>query len=300
MALKKWTYDQSWKFQPSQCPCGHVKKFGQLATGLLTPASADLHSLLSMGRDGSPRCVVHEPSGQDPPLSREHTSKYWSGCREGSTMVPTLYSLVFIFGLLGNLLVVLTEEYKKFKSMTDIYLLNLAISDLVFIFSLPFQIYYSKHNWVLGGALCKILSGIYFAGFYSGSFFTVLLTIDRYLAMVHTVFALKAQTVLYGILSSVTTWSMALLISVPQLIVYQVQEQHKNCTCNLHYPKGKENEWKQATFMMFILGLAIPCVLMVFCYIQIVMVLKKSKNERKQQAVRLIFVIMIVYFMDSV
>nr|XP_054487433.1 C-C chemokine receptor type 1-like isoform X2 [Agelaius phoeniceus] len=94
--------------------------------------------------------------------------------------LPPLYSLVVIFGLTGNLLVVLIlVKYKRLKSMTDIYLLNLAISDLLFVFSLPFWAYYAAHDWIFGEALCRILSGVYLLGFYSGIFFIILLTLDR-------------------------------------------------------------------------------------------------------------------------
>ncbi|XP_060639409.2 C-C chemokine receptor type 5-like [Anolis sagrei] len=215
-----------------------------------------------------------------------------------SYFMPPLYSLVFIFGLLGNALVVLILiKYKKLKNMSDIYLLNLAISDLIFIISLPFWIYYTTNEWVFGNAMCKILSGVFSAGFYSGSFFITLLTVDRYLAIVHAVFALRARTVFYGTFSSAITWVVATLASVPASIFSHVQKEVESCKCNVFYPPGKEEEWKQViNLMMFILGLAIPFAIMIFCYSQIIWVLMKGHNERKRKAVRLIFAIMIVYF----
>lgn len=57
----------------------------------------------------------------------------------GEVFLPPLYSLVFLLGLFGNSVVVLVLfKYKRLKSMTDVYLLNLAISDLLFVLSLPF------------------------------------------------------------------------------------------------------------------------------------------------------------------
>ncbi|XP_077772527.1 C-C chemokine receptor type 5-like [Podarcis muralis] len=216
-----------------------------------------------------------------------------------SNFVPPLYSLVFICGLLGNSLVVLILiRYKKLKNMTDIYLLNLAISDLLFIFSLPFWAHYAAREWVFGDTMCRILSGVYCVGFYSGSFFIILLTIDRYLAIVHAVFALKARTITYGTLTSVVTWVVALFASVPEFIFHHVQKESGNYKCTIHYPSEKEKEWKQfLTLMKFILGLALPAVIIVFCYMQIINILIKVRNERKQKAVKLISVIMIVYFL---
>ncbi|XP_063160074.1 C-C chemokine receptor type 5-like [Candoia aspera] len=217
----------------------------------------------------------------------------------GSNVLPTLYSLVFIFGLLGNMLVVLILiKYKRFKSMTDIYLLNLAISDLLFIFSLPFRIYYAANDWVFGDAMCKIHSGIYFLGFYSGSFFIILLTIDRYLAIVYAVFALKARTVLYGIITSIITWILALLASSPGIVFYMEQMENDRKTCSSHFPLQSHFAWnKFFTLKLNFIGLIFPMMVMTFCYARIINTLLRCRNEKKNKAVRLIFIIMIVYFL---
>ncbi|XP_014434096.2 C-C chemokine receptor type 5-like [Pelodiscus sinensis] len=214
-----------------------------------------------------------------------------------SQFLPPLYSLVLILGLVGNALVVLILiKYKRLRSMADIYLLNLAVSDLLFILSLPFWAYYAAHEWVFGNAMCKILSGVYIAGFYGGMFFIILLTVDRYLAIVHAVFALKARTVTYGILTSVVTWGVAILASFPELIFHSAQKEATHWTCSPHYPWGQEKTWKQCqTLMMNLVGLVIPLLIMIFCYAAIIKTLLRGRNEKKHKAVRLIFIIMIVY-----
>ncbi|NXJ52329.1 CCR5 protein, partial [Spizaetus tyrannus] len=213
-------------------------------------------------------------------------------------LLPPLYSLVVIFGLAGNMLVVLIlVKYKRLKSMTDIYLLNLAISDLLFVFSLPFWAYYAVHDWIFGEALCRILSGVYLLGFYSGVFFIILLTLDRYLAIVHAVFALKARTVTYGILTSAVTWAVAIFASVPGIIFHKTQKENSRYTCSAHYPSDATINWKYSyTLKMNILGLIVPMLIMIFSYSQILKTLLRCRNEKKQKAVRLIFVIMIFYF----
>ncbi|NWX44606.1 CCR2 protein, partial [Steatornis caripensis] len=207
-------------------------------------------------------------------------------------------SLVVIFGLIGNMLVVLIlVKYKRLKSMTDIYLLNLAISDLLFVFSLPFWAYYAVHDWIFGEALCRILSGIYLLGFYSGIFFIILLTLDRYLAIVHAVFALKARTVTYGILTSAVTWAVAILASVPGMVFHKTQNENSRYTCSAHYPTDATINWKISyTLKMNILGLLVPMLIMIFSYSRILKTLLRCKNEKKHKAVRLIFMIMIFYF----
>ncbi|KAH0627253.1 hypothetical protein JD844_002764 [Phrynosoma platyrhinos] len=216
-----------------------------------------------------------------------------------SHVLPILYSLVLIFGLLGNALVMLIlVRYKKLKSMTDIYLLNLAISDLLFIFSLPFWAYYAAHEWIFGNEMCKILSGIYLAGFYSGSFFIILLTIDRYLAIVHAVFALKARTVVYGIITSVITWCVAILASIPGMVFNRLQKENNRFACTPHFPSETQIRWNQfLTLKMNLIGLIFPMIVMTFCYAQIIVTLMRCRNDKKNKAVKLIFIIMIIYFL---
>lgn len=55
-------------------------------------------------------------------------------CLRGHTLLPRL-----AFGLVGNLLVVFALiNSQRSKSITDICLLNLALSDLLFVATLPF------------------------------------------------------------------------------------------------------------------------------------------------------------------
>lgn len=214
-----------------------------------------------------------------------------------SNVLPTLYSLVFIFGLVGNVLVVLVLiKYKKFKSMTNIYLLNLAISDLLFIFSLPFWIYYAANDWVFGDAMCKINSGIYFLGFYSGSFFIVLLTIDRYLDIVYSVPVLKARAIRYGIITSIHTWGLAILVSSPGLVFFRLQMEDNRKSCTSYFPYESNFEWNKFLILkMFFIGLIFPMMIMTFCYSRILNTLLRSRKKNK--TVWLIFIIMVIYFL---
>ncbi|KAM6160940.1 C-C chemokine receptor type 1 [Erethizon dorsatum] len=218
----------------------------------------------------------------------------------GSQLLPPLYSLVFIIGVVGNILVVLVlMKYKRLQSMTSIYLLNLALSDLLFLFTLPFWIDYKlKDTWIFGNAMCKLLSGLYYMGLYSEIFFIVLLTIDRYLAIVHAVFALQARTVTFGIITSIITWALAILASVPGLYFSKTQWEVTHQTCSLHFPHESHRAWQRfQALKLNLLGLILPLLVMVFCYMGIISILLRRPNEKKARAVRLIFVIMIIFFL---
>ncbi|XP_063117121.1 C-C chemokine receptor type 2 isoform X2 [Cavia porcellus] len=213
--------------------------------------------------------------------------------------LPLLYALVVIFGSVGNILVILILiTCKRLKSMTDIYLLNLAISDLLLLLTLPFWAHYvATNSWVFGDAMCKALTGLYQIGYFGGIFFIILLTIDRYLAIVHAVFALKARTVTFGVMTSGVTWLVAVFAALPGIIFIRSQKdvEHSFDTCGPHFPRM----WKNFhTIMRNLLGLVLPLLVMVICYSCILRTLLRCRNEkRKHKAVRLIFAIMIGYFL---
>ncbi|KAM9231220.1 C-C chemokine receptor type 4-like [Leptosomus discolor] len=225
------------------------------------------------------------------PCSKESVKRF------AASFLPVLYTLVFLLGLMGNILVIVVLfKYKRLKSMTDVYLLNLAISDLLFVLSLPFWSYFTIDQWVFGTPWCKIISWIYLVGFYSGIFFIMLMSIDRYLAVVRAVFSLKARTAFHGLITSLIVWLVALSASVPELVFRESFNEHNYTTCKPRYP-GNFTTWKLfSTLEINILGLIIPFIVMTFCYSMIIKTLVHCRNEKKNKAVRMIFAVMIMFF----
>ncbi|KAM5280057.1 C-C chemokine receptor type 4 [Ctenodactylus gundi] len=215
----------------------------------------------------------------------------------GELFLPPLYFLVFLFGLLGNATVVLVLfKYKRLKSMTDVYLLNLAISDLLFVLSLPFWGYYAADQWVFGLGLCKVISWMYLVGFYSGIFFIVLMSIDRYLAIVHAVCSLRVRTLSFGIVTSLATWSVAVLASLPALVFSTCYTEHNRTYCKSRHSVNSTT-WKVLSSLEInVLGLVIPLAIMLFCYSTIIRTLQHCKNEKKNKAVKMIFAVVVLFF----
>ncbi|XP_006014025.3 C-C chemokine receptor type 5-like [Latimeria chalumnae] len=215
----------------------------------------------------------------------------------GVYFLPILYSLVFVFSLVGNTLVLwVLIKYKKMKSMTDVYLMNLAISDLLVVFSIPFLTHYVLNTWSFGNGMCKLIASAYFIGFYSGIFFITVMSIDRYLAVVHAVLAMKTRTVAYGSIASATIWSAAILASFPELLFIK-NEQTQN-TCEVNYLEGKEKTWKLfCNFKVMILGLIIPLSIMIYCYSSIIHILIRSRNYKKWKAIKLVFLVIVVFLL---
>ncbi|XP_036886468.1 C-C chemokine receptor type 8 [Sturnira hondurensis] len=209
-------------------------------------------------------------------------------------LLAVLYCLLFVFGLLGNSLVILVLVIcKKLKSITDVYLLNLALSDLLFVFSFPFQTHYHLYQWVFGTVMCKVVSGFYYIGFFSSMFFITLMSVDRYLAIVHAVYAMRVRTTRMGTALALAVWLTAAMATSPLVVFYQVSSEDGVLQCYSSYHE-QTLKWKLFThFEMNILGLFIPFTILLFCYVSILHQLKNCQNQSKAKAIKLVLIVVI-------
>lgn len=80
--------------------------------------------------------------------------------REKKYLLPVMLIdlLIYIIGLCGNAIVILVIlRLKRVDSVTDIYILNLAVADLTFIAGLlPLIITMQLENWIFGQLMCKV------------------------------------------------------------------------------------------------------------------------------------------------
>lgn len=213
----------------------------------------------------------------------------------GKVFLPILYGLVFTIGLIGNFLVVLTIlKARHQKSITDIFFLNLAISDLLFVISLPFWASYIIHDWTLGTFACQIVSSFYSVGFFGGMFFITIISIDRYLAIVRAMYIMKSRTVTYGYLTSISVWVLAVFFASPHFIF--IHKSDRKCTSL--YPEHLNIIWPVFSYLeMNIIGFLLPMCIMSYCYLQIIRTLLSCKNQRKQKAMKVILLVVIVFFL---
>ncbi|XP_056618182.1 C-C chemokine receptor type 5-like [Triplophysa dalaica] len=216
-----------------------------------------------------------------------------------SSILPVLYSMFFVVGMLGNSLVVWVILMSvKCRSLTDICLLNLALANLLLVSSLPFLAHYARDQWIFGGAMCTMVLSFYHIGFYSGIFFIVLMSVDRYLAVVHPVFYLRVRTRTCGILASAFIWVIAIAASFPELIHLNISKYKNQTLCKSYPTSDGGHHLFLRTFgiiKMNVLGLIIPLIVIGLCYSMILKKLLRAHSSRKQ-AMRLVIIVMVVFF----
>lgn len=123
--------------------------------------------------------------------------------------LAVLYTIIFILGLVGNLVAlwVFFCVHSK-KNSVWVFLINVAFADLLLVICLPFRIlYHSQGNiWNLGPTLCKVVGNLFYMNMYISITLLGLISVDRYLK-IH-----RGTGVQYRLLS--TRWSTALCIVI--------------------------------------------------------------------------------------
>ncbi|XP_053573935.1 C-C chemokine receptor type 10 [Bombina bombina] len=201
--------------------------------------------------------------------------------------------------MLGNALVLLTYGFtRKIKSMTDVYIINLAVADILLLTTIPFVATDAVSGWVFGNAMCKCVQGLHSIDFYSGFIFLTCISVDRYIEIVQAVEAhkMRHRTIHYSKWVSIMVWIGSILLTTPQFIYSKSVLKEGWYICKMIFPENVTTTVKGiSNFSQIILGFVIPFFVMVFCYSVIVKTLMSSRSFEKHKALKVIFSLVIVF-----
>nr|XP_020861552.1 neuropeptides B/W receptor type 1 [Phascolarctos cinereus] len=176
--------------------------------------------------------------------------------------VPVIYSVICAVGLTGNTAVLyVLLRAPKMKTVTNLFILNLAIADELFTLVLPINI--ADHlllQWPFGELMCKLIISIDQYNTFSSLYFLTVMSIDRYLVVLATVESRKTayRTYRAAKVVSLAVWFLVTLIVLPFTIFAQLYEEEGRLQCVLVFPQPESFWWKVSRIYTLILGFAIP------------------------------------------
>ncbi|KAF8355546.1 npr-24 [Pristionchus pacificus] len=133
------------------------------------------------------------------------------------------YAISSIIGIPGNLFVLLSILcFREMRTISNIYIFNLAIADLIYLLGTPLIIIKSvTKTWIFGNAICKLyLTANGLSQFASAAFIGVL-SFDRYLAVCRPVQATDWRTFRFALSISIVAWIMVAVESIPLFMAAQ-------------------------------------------------------------------------------
>lgn len=138
----------------------------------------------------------------------------------GNFFALILYLVVCLVGLFGNSLVIyVVLRFSKMQTVTNRYILNLAIADECFLIGIPFLLTTMYLNeWVFGPYLCKLYMISTSITQFSSSIFLLIMSCDRFIAVCHPISSPRFRTPLVSKIVSLIAWGTSAFIMLPVML----------------------------------------------------------------------------------
>ncbi|XP_052046934.1 cysteinyl leukotriene receptor 2 [Apodemus sylvaticus] len=217
---------------------------------------------------------------------------------------PIIYLVIFVWGALGNgfSIYVFLQTYKKSTSV-NVFMLNLAISDFLFISTLPFRAdyYFRGSDWIFGDLVCRIMSYSLYVNMYTSIYFLTVLSVVRFLATARPFQMLRGTSIRSAWVLCGIIWVFIMASAAPLL----VNGQEKNNTTMLCLELNSQT-LKKLVIMNHIslaVGFLLPFFTLTICYLLIIRVLLKVEipesgpRAAHRKALTTIVIAMIIFLL---
>lgn len=216
------------------------------------------------------------------------------------------YSVTFVVGLCGNTLVIyVVTRFSKMQTVTNMYILNLALADEVYLLGIPFLITTSVMNyWPFGDIMCKFYMVTTSLNQFTSSLFLTIMSADRYIAVCHPINSPKYRTPLISRLVSLTAWSISALMIVPIFMYASAAKVTGGANCNVFFPDQSYVAGHTIfTLYSFVLSFAIPFALIFIFYTLVILKLRsvgpksrsKEKKKSHKKVTKMVLTVIMVY-----
>lgn len=210
------------------------------------------------------------------------------------------YSIIFVVGVTVNLtaLSVFALTTKKKNSVT-VYMINVALVDLLFILLLPFKMAYLHLDyWPFGDVFCRISAALTIFYPCIALWLLALISADRYMAIVQPRHGKELRNVPKAVVGSAGVWLMTLGSTMPLIFTMDDPDSSANFTCKKMHDIEHLRRDNPINFVRLVFFFLVPICIMVGCYVVIVDNLihgrtSKLKPKVKQKSVRIIITLIV-------
>lgn len=239
--------------------------------------------------------VESGPNATDPSLnSNEDTAATFT--------IGTILSIMCFVGVSGNIytLVVMSQSMRTAASMY-IYIINLALADLLYLLTIPFVVctHFLK-GWYFGDAGCRILISMDFLTMHASIFTLTVMSTERYLAVLKPLDTVK-RSKSYRKAIAVLVWAASLILALPMIMSIQLVTGGTKAMCQSTLP---ELSYQVYICFLFCTSIVAPGLIIGYLYIQLARTywvsqtetFKQTKKLPNQKVLYLIFTIVLLFW----
>ncbi|XP_020016607.1 neuropeptides B/W receptor type 2 [Castor canadensis] len=204
-------------------------------------------------------------------------------------LLPTVYSVICAVGLTGNTAVIyVILRAPKMKTVTNVFVLNLAIADGLFALVLPANI--AEHllqRWPFGEPLCKLVLAIDHYNIFSSVYFLAVMSVDRYLVVLATVRShrMPKRTQRGAKIASLCVWLGVTIMVLPFFSFAHVYSNELQApSCGLSFPSPEKAWFKATRIYTLVLGFLVPVCTICVLYIDLLRRLRTMQLRSSAKA----------------
>ncbi|XP_049446851.1 neuromedin-U receptor 2 [Epinephelus fuscoguttatus] len=173
--------------------------------------------------------------------------------------VTSIYLLIFLTGLSGNLLTcAVIAKHKKMRNPTNLYLVSLAVSDLlVLLFGMPLEIYdlWQNYPFPFGEGGCYFKTFLFETVCFASILNVTALSVERYIAVVHPLKTRYLSTNKHAKRVITIVWVVSMVCAIPNTslhgIFYLPERKEESAICTVLKPLWIYNMVMQITTVCF-------------------------------------------------
>ncbi|KAL2084071.1 hypothetical protein ACEWY4_019589 [Coilia grayii] len=206
----------------------------------------------------------------------------------------TTYILTFVIGLPANILAfyAFSRKVRDNPTPTDILLLNLTSSDLLFLFFLPLKMYEAIQDlhWYLPHMLCSLTSFVFYTTIYTSSLLLTAVSVDRYLGVAFPIHYRQLRKPVYAACAGAFAW----LFSAANCSIVFVSEHllvngtANTSSCYKDFSPAQKKVLVPTRFYFFVVLCIVPLLICIFCYVNCIRILYSQPRispHRKRKAI---------------
>ncbi|NXL05958.1 CLTR2 protein, partial [Mesembrinibis cayennensis] len=199
---------------------------------------------------------------------------------------PTMYLFIFFLGAVGNgLSIYVFFQPSQRKTSVNTYMQNLAVSDLMFVSTLPCRATYFLlgSHWIFGDIACRIMTYTLYVNMYCSIYFLTVLSVVRFIAIVYPFKHWKVTNMKYAKIICAAIWVFVLAASSPLLSKGIAGYSNPDKCLDLH-PSSSHRLFIMNGFVL-VVGFILPFCTIIVCYIFAIKALLKSRTPQHKRAV---------------
>jgi hypothetical protein len=197
-------------------------------------------------------------------------------------LVPAIFTIIIVMSAVGNgaVICVITRR-KEMRTPVNIFLLNLAVSDVMFTsVALPVSTYrYATTTWQAGEFLCRFHIYVIHTAIYVSVYTMAAIAVYRCFTVTKGNLIAQQGTLRTASVTIATIWAIMLTANSPLLFLHHVKVYNDN------YAYCAVDRGKELYSVFFVCAYLLPISIAVICYSILICHIRRSQHHHPQVAI---------------